>query len=312
MQAVGLITAATRNESYYREALNYSLALVHAYANEPEAAAEHLELSGVLPFGGGNLIFSDAVDHCLDLAAKQEASLERHVPSVFLASMPRAASAALTSTISEQFGCPVMRASIGEFLNSYLMPFWVKRISRGGCVLHDHFGASAFNRRTLSECGISTVFVLTRDPRASAASVVQFVQNLTITEEGIYRGTEQEVYRATEAEIYRVFEESYMPWLCEWGEYAASSQAAEVIWLNSSDVTAGNAQLRSVMEKIIESLVKSAPAWQPPDLSKLTLANANFVSGAPDGWRRLVSESVQERMWSRIPARFREMLELEP
>lgn len=296
MQAIGLRALPTRGESYYALALNYSLALALAYSHEPKAAAEHLELSGILPFDGGDLIFSDANDRALDLAAKQELSLERHVPSVVLASMPRAASAALVLTISEQFGCPVMRASIGAFPNYYLMPSWVRRISRGGCVLHDHFGAQDFNLRTLSECGIRTVFVLIRDPRASAVSYVQFVQNLSVTEE----------------EIYRVFEENYIPWLCQWEEYAASSQTTEVVWLKSGDVTAGNAQLRLVMERIIESLAKSAPLWQPPDMSKLSLAKANFVSGTPDGWRRLVSKSGQERMWSRVPARFREMLELEP
>lgn len=295
MQAVGLRTLLTRNESYYELALNYSLALVQAYSNKPEAAAEHLELSGILPFDGGDLIFSDAHDRGLDLAAKQEASLEKHVPCVFLASMPRATSAALTSTISEQFGCPVMRASMGGFPNYYLMPSWVRRISRGGCVLHDHFGAQEFNRRTLSECSISTVFVLIRDPRASAASFVQLVQGHDVTEE----------------EIHRAFEESYIPWLSEWEDYAVGSHTAEVVWLKSSDVTAGNAQLRLVIEKIIAPLVKLTPRWQPPDLSNLGLSDANFVSGTSDGWRRLVSKSGQERMWSRIPARFREMLELE-
>ena len=90
MQAVGLGTLPTRNESYYGLALNYSLALAQAYLNDPELAAEHLELSGILPFDGGDLIFSAAHDRVLDLAAKQEARLERHVPCVFLASMPRA------------------------------------------------------------------------------------------------------------------------------------------------------------------------------------------------------------------------------
>jgi hypothetical protein len=66
------------------------------------------------------------------------------------------------------------------------------------------------------------------------------------------------------------------------------------------------------MEKIVASLAKSAPDWRPPDLSNLSLADANFLTGTPDGWRRHVSKSGREHMWSKVPARFREMLELEP
>ena len=199
-----------------------------------------------------------------------------------------------------------MRASIGEFPNYYLMPSWVRRVSRGGCVLHDHFGAQEFNRQTLSDCGITTVFVLVRDPRAAAASVVQFGQS--VAQFGQSAGGPD----ASEEEIMGVFENCYVPWLCEWEEYAASSPTTEVVWLKSGDVTAGQAQLQLVVERIIETLVRSAPLWQPPDLSKVSLANANFVSGTPDGWRRSVSKSSQERMWSTIPATFRDMLELEP
>jgi hypothetical protein len=299
MHAVRLRPLVTRNESYYRLALNYSLALVYAHLDEPAAAAEHLERSGILPFDGGDLIFSEAQGRGLDLAEEQEASLERQAPTVFLASMPRAASAALTSTISEQFQCPIMRASVGRFPNYYLMPFWVRRLSRGGCVLHDHFGAQEFNQTTLSNCGIRTVFVLIRDPRASAVSYVQFING--------HRGL-----AVSEEQIQRVFENSYMRWLHEWEEYAATSGSVEVIWLRSGDVTAGQEKLRAVMEKIIRSLVRWVPGWQPPGLSNLSLADANFVSGTSDGWKGFVSKSGQERMWSRIPAHFREMLELEP
>jgi hypothetical protein len=296
MRGIGLYAQVTRNESYHGLALNYSLALVYAFLNEPAAAAEHIELSGILPFGGGEPIFSEAQRSGLDLAASQEASLARHVPCVFLASMPRAASAALTSTISEQFGCPAVRASIGRFPNYYLVPFWVRRLSRGGCVLHDHFRAEPFNRAVLSNCGIRTVFVLVRDPRAAAVSFAQFP----------FRGP------VSEEHIMRVFDDFYVPWLRDWEEYAASSREVEVIWLRSADVTAGNAQLRTVMEKIVASLAKSAPDWRPPDLSKPSLADANFLTGTPDGWKSLVSKSGQEHMWSKVPVRFREMLELEP
>lgn len=298
IRAIGLRALPTRNEAYYDLALNYSLALTYAFLDEPDTASEHLERSGILPYDGGDLIFSAAQHRGLEIAAKQEASLEAKVPAVFLASMPRSASAALSSTISEHFGCPLVRASLGRFPNYYLVPFWVRRLSRGGCVLHDHFGAEQFNRKVLADCGIRKVFLLIRDPRAAAASYVMLAQ-------------EHHEMAASEDRILNVFETMYLPWLINWQEYAASSNV-RVVWLMSQDVTAGNDSLRAVMEQIVMSLAPTAPDWRPPDFSTISLAEANFVSGTSDGWRTLVSKSGQERMWSRIPVLFRDMLELTP
>jgi hypothetical protein len=299
MRSIGLRALPTRNESYYGLALNYSLALTYGFLDEPSAASEHLEQSGILPYDGGDLIFSEAQRRSLEIAAEQEASLKEKVPAVFLASMPRSASAALSSTISEHFGCPIVRASLGRFPNYYLVPFWVRRLSRGGCVLHDHFGAGQFNQKVLTDCGIRTVFLLIRDPRAAAASFVTLAQ-------------EHRDIAVSEERVLHVFETMYLPWLIEWQEFAASSSGVSVIWLRSQDVTAGNDSLRAVIGKVVASLAPVAPSWRPRRLSTISLADANFVSGTSDGWRQLVSKSGQERMWSRIPVVFRDMLELKP
>jgi hypothetical protein len=301
MESISLGPLHTRNDSYFAEAVDYMMALLHAHLDEPEAAGDFMRRSNVLPFDGGAVIFSEAVTRALQLSERQEEGLRRHAPAVFLSSMPRSASAALASTIAELFECPIMRASIGGFPDNYLVPFWVNRLSRGACVLHDHFGPNEFNRLTLSRCGIRTVFVLIRDPRAAAVSAVQHSDRS-------HRGS----MPVTEENILTHYERAYLPWLRNWDEYAASQNSAEVVWLRSGDVTAGNVQLRAVIEKMIEPLMKLEPDWRPPDLSKLVLADANFVTGSADGWRNFVSKSAQERMWAGVPPRFREMLELKP
>lgn len=299
MRTVGLRPLPTRNEDYYGLALNYSLALTYAFLDEPEAASEHLERSGILPYDGGDLIFSEAQRCGLEIAGEQEASLESKVPAIFLASMPRSASAALSSTVSQHFGCPIVRASLGRFPNYYLVPFWVRRLSRGGCVLHDHFGAAQFNQKVLTDCGIRSVFLMVRDPRAAAASYARLAQ-------------EHHGIAVSEERILHVFETMYVPWLLKWQEFAASSRDVKVIWLRSQDVTAGNDSLRRVMEQIVVELAPNSLSWQPPDLSTISLADANFVSGSADGWKKLVSKSGQDSMWSRTPIMIREMLELTP
>lgn len=295
---VGLRSLATRNEDYYRLAYHYDVALAQAYLDEPQAAIENIDKSGILPFDGGDLIFSEAQHRSLEIAAQQDESIAKHVPTVFMSAMPRAASAALVSTISALFQCPIVRASVGRFPHYYLVPFWVRRLSRGGCVLHDHFGADQFNGTVLSECGIRTVFLMIRDPRASAASYVQHVHRALGTP-------------VTEDAIRHAFEMLYIPWLRRWRDYGATSQEVNVIWLRSADVTASAASLRSTIEKIIENLEPSWPGWQRPDLSTLSLADVNFVSGDPNSWRRFVSKPIQAEMWAKVPAETRAMLGLE-
>jgi hypothetical protein len=299
MRSVGLRGSPTIGEEYYDLAFNYSLALIYAYLDEPAAASEHLQRSGALPYGGGDLVFSEAVQRGMEISAKQEASLQAKVPAVCVASMPRSASAALSSTISEHFGCPIVRASLGRFPNYYLTPFWARRLLRGGCVLHDHFGADEFNQKILADCGIQSIFVLIRDPRAATVSAIALGQK--------HDGTSP-----SENHILDVFETMYLPWLIKWQEYAANSIGVRITWLRSQDVTAGTDSLRAVIKQIVAELAPTSPSWHPPDLSTVFLANANFVSGTSDGWRKSVSKAGQERMWSRIPVLFRNILELAP
>lgn len=164
-------------------------------------------------------------------------------------------------------------------------------------MLHDHFGADQFNRKVLSDSGVRSIFLLIRDPRAAAVSYVLHVQK-------------SDGAPIDEERILHVYETKYLPWLIDWEDYAASTNDVRVVWLRSMDVTAGAESLRAVMMQIVTSLAPSAPSWKPPNLSALSLADANFVSGTSDGWRKLVSKAGQERMWSRLPVRFRDMLEL--
>jgi len=97
IRSIDLRTLHTRDEGYYSEAANYVFALLDAHLEEPEIASELISRSNVLPFDGGNLIFSEAVTRSLHWPRKQEEALARYVPLMFLSTMPRAASAAWVS-----------------------------------------------------------------------------------------------------------------------------------------------------------------------------------------------------------------------
>jgi hypothetical protein len=295
--AIGLITDSTRNESYYRGALDYTLGLAYAYLRDFERAAVHIEASQVLPAGGGDWIFSEAVVRSLELAQRQMAAVERGVPSILLSSMPRAASAALTQTLAKLFGVPLARASAGRFPHYGLVPFWTSRLARGGVVLHDHFGANTYNLQVLRDIGVRRVPVLVRDPRAAAASLVKHFQSRDGADAG-------------ERAIVDAFEHKYMPWLLEWLK-AAEGSTVGVDWIRSSDVVKNADSLSAVVLELINGLSQDAPQWVPPSTAMIALAQANVVTASPEEWRKHVSRDAQRAMWAKIPDELRHLLELE-
>lgn len=156
---IGVRVTTTRNDSYFVDAFNYLCAHLFARANMPNEAAEAIAASKVLPYSGGDVLFHDAVADSIALAHAQDEAIKRGALAITLASMPRAASAALTQTLARITGAPIFRVSIGEFPNYWLMPAWLKRLTPGGAILHDHFGASKFNLLELHSHGIKSVFV---------------------------------------------------------------------------------------------------------------------------------------------------------
>ena len=162
---IGLNIWDALDEGYCAEALEYHLGLLYAHIGEPEEAAAHMARSGTFAGAGGYRIFSDHQSGALELRRQQEAALQRGIPSLVIASMPRSASASLTQTLATALDIPIMRVSCGRYPNSYLIPRWLlNEFSRGGAVLHDHFGALPYNLAALRESGVCDVFV--RCPRS--------------------------------------------------------------------------------------------------------------------------------------------------
>ncbi len=135
VKEIGVRITVTRNDPYFAEAFNYLCGHLFAYANMPSEAAQAIAASNVLPYSGGDALFHDAVAESIAFAHAQEDAIGRGVPAVILASMPRAVSAALTQTLAQMTSAPVVRASIGEFPNCWLMPSWLRRLARGGAIL---------------------------------------------------------------------------------------------------------------------------------------------------------------------------------
>lgn len=285
VKQIGVRVAKTRNDSYFAEACKYLCGQLFAHANMPTEAAQAIAASNVLPFSGGDALFHDAVAESITLAHAQEHAIDRGVPAVILASMPRAASAAFTQTLAQVTGAPIVRASIGEFPNCWLMPSWLGRVARGGAILHDHFGAQEFNLAELRAQGIKTVFVLVRDPRAAARSAAKMEFGDQPTESDI------------EAAYLK-----YISWLRDWLE-AERSKKIDVRWIRSRDVTHGSASLKAVLTMIL------GPNFAD-QISNASLACANFTGQRPEAWREAVSPQLRSRMWNLLPSEAVDRFEL--
>jgi hypothetical protein len=284
---IGVRVTNTRNDSYFAEAGNYLCAHLFAHADMPEEAAQAIAASNVLPFSGGDALCHDAVAESIGLAHMQDDAICRGAPSVILASMPRAASAALTQTLAQNTGAPIVRASIGEFPNSWLMPSWLRRVARGGAILHDHFGASEFNLVQLREQGINTVFVLMRDPRAAAVSAAKMQYG------------EQPKDGDIEAAYLK-----YISWLRSWIDAEWSAQI-EIRWIKSQDVTREPASLKAVLTTILGANSNFAD-----QISNVPLAIANFTGQPLDGWREAVSPQLRSKMWNLLSREIVDRLQL--
>jgi hypothetical protein len=163
------------HESYFAEALAFHSAQTHAHLRESREMAECILRSHTLPADGGDLLFANHVARSLRLFDHREAARARGMPTFLIASMARASSTSLTQSLAQSLDMPVIRVSMGRFPHYALAPSWLDSVSPGGAVLHDHFGATSENLSTLRNAGVREVFVLVRDPRAAAASYVNFV-----------------------------------------------------------------------------------------------------------------------------------------
>lgn len=300
LEAVGLRMLITRNDDYYRQALDYHLGLLYAYLGEPDRAAEYFEKSGTLAHGGGFLPFSDAVTQALALHEMQTQAALRGMPPIFIACMPRSASASLTQTISTTLDIPAVRVSTGDFPYYYIVPRWLRCLP-GGAVTHDHFGASEFNLKILSASAVRDVFVLVRDPRAAAASRVNMK---------LRAGLVPHDKELLKAEFMETALHKFIRWLSDWTEAASAPNShLRIHWILSP---CSGADLRSSVRDILSILAAECPALRPYVDQEIKEITANFVAGDDDAWRTLADDADRKVLWNAIPERARNLLGLTP
>lgn len=298
LDSIGLTLLPENNDAYYAEALDYHLGLIHGFLGDPEKAAQHFEQSRTLPGCGGDLVFSEHLAHSSSIAELQTEAVDRGMPPILLASMPRSASATLTQTVASTLRIAVPRVSAGRFPNYFLVPVWLRRFLCGGAITHDHFSASPYNLDILKRNSVRHLFVLARDPRASAASFVQFRSRVTGA-----------TLKDSSAVIAQTALGSYIPWLRQWLQVAKGNSGMKIKLLKSDVV---RADVGTAVRKIFAILEPEYPALMLYSRRRIEEVRANFVLGDDDAWRKIVVHEDRTKMWDAIPDEMRTWLELEP
>jgi hypothetical protein len=297
LDRVGFRASPDRNEAYFAQALHFHLGLLHAHAGDPEQMAEHLRLSGSMPTGEDDSLFSDQINVAQAMRAQQVAAMERGIPSILIACMPRSASATLTYTIGRALQAPVMHVSAGRFPDYFLVPSWLDMFLEGGAITQDHFGANPFNVGVLHGRGPRDIFVLVRDPRAAARSRAHFQATKDLADDG-----------PLDLRIRRECVENFIPWLQGWIDCSRAEHPFRVHWLSYREVREGPAAVLGGISAIL------APAY--PALASLAdrpspaEVRMHFVSGDDDAWKEEVSRATRDLLWEACTPDIKSLLKL--
>ena len=295
LDAIGLTLKQTRDESYYGEALNYHLALVFARLGDGAAVESYMQQSHTMPAGGGDTLFTEHVLELVKLRERQDRARARGMPSVLITSMPRSASATLSTAMSHLFDIPILRVSVGDFPDYIVVPSWLGMFLGGGAVTHDHFGATDFNLNALAKHGVRNLFVLIRDPRASAASAVRFkIQNSDLCEGFSF-----------EKEVVAALHKSFLPWLHGWIKRATETRKdIDIHWLFWED-------LRSRPDYVVDRIRQIMGNINSSTVMRLSDVKQNFVNGDDSSWRRDLSRAAQGDMWELLGSGVTDLLNLQ-
>lgn len=294
---VGLYPIEVCNESYYKTALDFEIALLYAHSGMQRQASELLDHNGILAAPASNYSFSDHVSQSLKIYEKTHNAARRGMPSLLICSLPKSASASLSQTLSHLTGNAVLRLSMGTFPNMALIESWVMRFTGGGAITHDHFLPSQHNLDILKRCGITRIVLQARDPRASLFSWLSMEESQQNQQEG--NDYALEIYRALVAWLEGWIDaQSHCPWLhIEWVMFEEYKQAPQQVLARILSPYSGRWRMRPIMKKL--------KRMQAVD-------TANFRAGDDGMWRKSASDSLRAALWDALPQRVIEKMKLQP
>jgi hypothetical protein len=295
---IGTRVAADHDAGYFAEALYYHLGLINGYAGEPDKMADYISLSKTMPGLEGERLFSDHVADSWAVRERRQDPIERGIPAILFACLPRSGSATVAYTLARLCDLPVTHISVAN----YVAPSWLDMFLEGGAVNQDHIAANDFNLGVLIDRGPRDVFVTIRDPRAAACSAVLHRVTGTLppySPEELEKAIEEECLSRT------------IPWLEAWIKVArAPDTPLRIHWVPYRQTAAdAPATVRRVCEILAERDATMEPFTAIQDIKEVRL---NFAVGNDEERLARLSEASGRRLWEACSVELRELIDANP
>lgn len=269
--------------AYFKAYAAYYLASILADRGDFKRAIQFADMIDFDPPNGDALLPNDLRQSGRLLRIRQDLAVAKGRPGAAIVSLVRSASASLTNTIASSFEIPIFKMSVGNAMQSVVVPGWAAQLARGGAVTHEHFRAIPINLEALRKAGVRALWVQVRDPRDAAFSLVQM-------------RAAQPLVRQPSSAAFVDDCRTLANWIDEW------IAAREKSGIDISFITFAN-----VCGDLARTMTRIFRGQQP---NRFITQTVNFRHGTGGEWRALDAVSRQ-RAWDAIPAGVKNLLGLE-
>ncbi len=225
---------------------------------------------------------------------------------VFINSIPKSASEFFAGDVCRQLEMGrIFQISTDGFPENKVIRPKAEVLVDEGWFCKSHLAGTGSNRDALADCGLTRIFILVRDPRQTALSMIHHLDRFTALGLGDlamnYLGglpldfTTWEFSKKLEWAAL-----DYVPatvqWINEWVAAASGDPRLSIMFCDYEQIRNDPVVVANALMGFLE-IDYRFETFEIPQKGR-----RNFRSGDPDEWRRVFPQPLQERMPEAIPA----------
>lgn len=246
---------------------------------------------------------------------QQHRALALNAPGAIVVSLMKSGSAFLADAISQVFGVPILRVTMGEGMRSTVITRWVDQLAQGGATTHDHFQALPVNLQALSDSKANEIWILIRDPRDTAFSLRKMEEDYVL--KNVNDALRNHDQRGADLDVRRqkdfITNTDFMSkWIEMWLD--ASNDDAydiDIKFLKYADVTT---DLVGTFQTIFPNHFDEAAEQKTKNFLERfeqgSIDRRNYRKGTGQEWREAYPQEVRDEAWKRIADSVKELLHL--
>lgn len=263
-------------------------------------------LARVCQTTGAETVSVDALDNAVrcepelplymapDFFRRRNLARERGLPPVLLITLGQCGSLHLRSLFEDGLDMPWCYVSAPGYVDGYLLPSWMQRISVGGAVCNEHANPTAENVDILRRTGVTRMVVHTRDLRQSYVSWCSHV----LMARGNYGSVEEmrstdEFSKFLDENLERVIGQR-AEWVNGWKRIAAENRDFQILFTHYEDMTDTP---REFMQSLLSFYEIDETEFDFSLLEKKPVeGQKNFRKGERGSWKNIMTEAQLARI----------------